>query len=273
MTAQHFRHVLRNALIIASGFPRKLLGNTYGKRVICLHDVKDAAMFRRMLLWLKSHYDVVSVEELFEQPIGKRNMVTVTFDDGYDSWHELAAPVLEKLQVPATFFVCSGFVGLSKEGSLQFLRTYTHRKQELYGISVAQLSELANHPLFEIGGHTVHHVDLGQPLDENTLSAEILDDRKQLEDWTGQAVRWFAYPFGMKQHISQSAVRFLKQVQFSGAFTLIPGFLTDYTNRYWIGRDGLDIDGNPRVWDAWLRGDYDFWYRVKERIVRWNYMV
>lgn len=270
MTYQSLCKILRDVLIITSGYPRRILGSNVGKRVICFHDIKHAHKLRRMLIWLKAHYNVVSLEDLLQRPLDQRSMVAVTFDDGYDSWHELAAPVLEELNIPATFFVCSGFVGLDKEGARQFLRTYTHRKQELYALSKEQLSDLAHHPLFEIGGHTVHHIDLGQRLDQKTLEAEILGDRKQLEDWTGESVRWFAYPFGMKHHISEDAVTFLEHAQFLGAFTLIPGFFTEHASKYWIGRDGLDIEDSPLLWQAWLQGDYDFWYKVKERIVRGN---
>lgn len=270
MKFQLVRKIFRDILIITSGYPKRLLGSKVGKRVICFHEIKDPQKLRRMLTWLKENYDVVSLEALLKQPFIQKSMVAITFDDGYDSWHELAAPVLEELNIPATFFVCSGFVGLDKEKARQFLRTYTHRRQELYPLTREQLSDLARHPLFEIGSHTVHHINLGKCWEQETLQAEILGDRKQLQDWTGENVRWFAYPFGMKQHISEDAVKFLEHAQFSGAFTLIPEFLTRDSNRYRIGRDGLDSEDSPLLWHAWLQGDYDFWYRLKEKMVRGN---
>ena len=44
-----------------------------------------------------------------------RTQLTLTFDDGYASWHESVAPLLEERGIPAVFFVSSGLVGLRGE--------------------------------------------------------------------------------------------------------------------------------------------------------------
>jgi len=48
---------------------------------------------------------------------------------------------------------------------------------------------------FEIGNHTMTHPHL-EALDPKTARAEILDARKWLQDFFGQPVTGFAYPFG-----------------------------------------------------------------------------
>ncbi|MBD3305696.1 polysaccharide deacetylase family protein, partial [candidate division KSB3 bacterium] len=236
------RIMLRNLLILTSGSIRLIAGKAIGKRVLCLHEITDADRFRSKMAWLKEHYKVVSLAELLHRSDVGNGMVALTFDDGYASWHDVAAAVLEAFDLPATFFVCSGFVGLQGAQAQQFVTTCLRRQQVLTPLTKAQLSELASHPLFEIGGHTAHHPDLGRNLEQPVLEREILDDRSQLQEWTGTPVRWFAYPFGMSAHISDGAIQILESAQFAGACTLIPQFVTEKTPRLLIGRDGLALE-------------------------------
>jgi peptidoglycan/xylan/chitin deacetylase (PgdA/CDA1 family) len=257
----------RNMFVMAIGCVRRMLGLTQsGKRVIAFHDVKDAELLRKKLEWLMAHYEIVSLEELLSRPLGQRTQIAITFDDGYASWHEVTAPVLEDLKIPAVFFVCSGFVGLRGQEAEYFGRRYFRRQQKLSPITRNQLVELANQPLFEIGGHTVHHIDLGRPLDENTLIAEIYMDRYQLENWTGTPVRWFAYPFGEPKNVFPQAVNFVRRMGFLAAFTLVPSYWKPGEDRFKIGRDSLDLAQPLWLWRTWLSGAYDGLYTLKERL-------
>jgi peptidoglycan/xylan/chitin deacetylase (PgdA/CDA1 family) len=257
----------RNMFVMAIGCVRRMLGLTQsGKRVIAFHDVKDTELFREKLEWLMARYEIVSLEELLSRPLGQRPQVAITFDDGYACWHELAAPILEDLKIPAVFFVCSGFVGLRDQEAEYFGRHYFRRRQKLTSITRNQLVELASHPLFEIGSHTVHHIDLGQPMDEDTLVAEISTDKGQLENWTGAPVHWFAYPFGEPKDISYQAINFVRRVGFLAAFTLVPSYWKPGEDRFKIGRDSLDLAQPLWLWRAWLNGAYDSLYALKGRL-------
>src|SRR5262245_7728440 len=69
-----------------------------------------AHAFERQLRLLKRHFEVVPLAallETLESPTAPlRRKVAITFDDGLRSNVEVAYPVLERLGVPATFFVC-----------------------------------------------------------------------------------------------------------------------------------------------------------------------
>ena len=54
----------------------------------------------------------VTLEELVSKRIdkGAKPAVAVTFDDGYVNNLSAAKPILERLGVPATVFVCSGYL-------------------------------------------------------------------------------------------------------------------------------------------------------------------
>lgn len=66
----------------------------------------SVAEFEKHLNWLKNCCEVVSLEDYFK---GVRHpdklTVAITFDDGYKNNFTLALPLLEKYQLPATFFV------------------------------------------------------------------------------------------------------------------------------------------------------------------------
>lgn len=69
---------------------------------------KDFDLF---LKYLKSNFDVVPLAKLFDlhrsKTIPKRRTVALTFDDGYLNNFTIALPLLEKHQLPATFYIIS----------------------------------------------------------------------------------------------------------------------------------------------------------------------
>jgi peptidoglycan/xylan/chitin deacetylase (PgdA/CDA1 family) len=233
--------------------------------VLAFHEVRDGARFRDRLEWLRAEYDVVSLADLPTHPIADRSAVALTFDDGYGSWHETAAPILRALDLPATFFVCSGFVGLTGNRADAFRRECLGRTQWLRPLTRRELGDLAGQDRFEIGSHTRHHVDLGRPLEPARLADEIDGDRHRLEDWTARPVTRFAYPFGRTRNVSPAAVERVAGAGFRAAFTFVPGFLDDEADPFRARRDGLDERDSTALWRARLGGAYDRLYGVKER--------
>lgn len=255
---------LRNAVVYLNGTALRFGRRKLGKRIIVFHEIKDPSVFRKKIEWLKEHYDLVSLEDLFSLRVGDRTLIAITFDDGYASWYDQAVPVLEELRIPAVFFVCSGFIDSTGEDGERFCRENFKRSQKLLPLSKKQLIELSNHPLFEVGSHSMNHMDLGEVMGIKTLDREIDGDRKQLEDWTGKKVQWFAYPFGGRSNVSLEAIQYLRQSSFRAAFTLIPAFFATDQEEFMIGRDSLDVTESTWLWGAWLNGGYDSLYVIKE---------
>ena len=257
---------IRNVMVYLNGTALRLGRRKLGKRIIVFHEIKDPSKFRKKIEWLKEHYDLVSLEDLFMLRVSDRTHIAITFDDGYASWHDQAVPVLEELKIPAVFFVCSGFVDSKGEDGERFCQEHFKRSQKLLPLSKKQLIDLANHPLFEAGSHSMNHIDLGEVTDRRTLDREIDGDRKQIEDWTGKKVQWFAYPFGGRSNVSQEALQYLRQSSFRGAFTLVPSFLDSHGERFLTGRDSLDVRAPNWLWRAWLNGGYDSLFALKENV-------
>lgn len=267
-----YRKWLRNRLIQCAHCLCKWLPQRPGKRIIAFHEIKDTAKFRDKLEWLVEQYEVISLSSLMSCPVGRRTQISLTFDDGYACWYDEALPILTDLNVPAVFFVCSGFLGLQGQAADEFRLRHLRRHQKLKALTKPQLIEIAHFPLCEIGSHSIHHIDLGLDISPEMLNVEIGEDRKKLEDWTGKPIRWFAYPFGGPGHISSRAVDTIRYYGFSAAFTLVPGFWKPDNNRFKVNRDSLDINESVELWEAWLAGRYDTVYGLKSKSFDLNWI-
>lgn len=114
-----------------------------------------------------------------------RRAVALTFDDGYASVADVAWPLLKARRWPATFYVCSGFLGGGR---------FPWDSSEVPLVSASGLRDLADDGM-AIGSHTVTHRWLPH-LPPSDVVAEIRDDKNALEDVLGRAVTTFSYPMG-----------------------------------------------------------------------------
>ena len=97
----------------------------------------DAAALERQLRLVSMAFPVVSLDEMTEVRKISRPRVALTFDDGLRNNVEVAYPILEKLGLPATFFVCPGLI----DGE-QWLWNHEAR-QRLLTLDSAERGELA----------------------------------------------------------------------------------------------------------------------------------
>lgn len=78
-----------------------------------LPDEPSAAEFEQRMRWVRRHFNVIpladAVEGLRSGTLPARPL-SITFDDGYADNEQIAAPILRKLGLPATFFVATGYL-------------------------------------------------------------------------------------------------------------------------------------------------------------------
>jgi peptidoglycan/xylan/chitin deacetylase (PgdA/CDA1 family) len=178
--------------------------------VLALHRVDDAhagdgltlsaAEFDAHCRFLSDHFDVVPLLEIVERlergaPLDRH--VAITFDDGYSDNYEVAAPLLERHDLPATFFVTTGFI---ETDIVAFWDSEIPKPPRW--MSWENVRELKSRG-FSIGGHTVDHVDLGY-VGSDEARDQLADSRRQLREQLGEDVELFAYPFGRIENITEA---------------------------------------------------------------------
>jgi peptidoglycan/xylan/chitin deacetylase (PgdA/CDA1 family) len=235
-------------------------------RVLVFHDTPAAlaGQLRERLLWLKDRAAIVALADAFErrQLDPDRLNVALTFDDGLEEHYTVAAPLLDALGLSGTFFVPSGAIDLDGAAAAEYSATRLRRQKTFAFMSSAELRELAAHPWFEIGGHTVSHPDLATVGDP---APEVATSKHALEELSEHPVRWFAYPFGSPSNVSLRAADAIEQTGYLAAFTIVPSFWSRQDDPYLVGRDALSATDSQTSWERFLRGGYDTLSALKYR--------
>jgi peptidoglycan/xylan/chitin deacetylase (PgdA/CDA1 family) len=137
-------------------------------------------------------YESVSFRQLFRTLRGEadlpRKPVILTFDDGYTSVADLAAPVLQKEGMTATVFVVTDAIGKCNDWDADGGSNLPIMDQTVLRELVAKG--------WELGAHSCRHPDLSK-LDDNQRRVETTRSKMALEEMFGQAIQVFAYPFGI----------------------------------------------------------------------------
>lgn len=113
----------------------------------------------------------------------------ITFDDGYESVYSEALPRLKDYGFSANVYIVSDYCNKNNQWPTQpdFVPVSPL-------LSWKQIEELGFHG-FEIGAHTKTHPVLTS-LSSVQIHDEILLSKQTLENFTGQRIKHFAYPYG-----------------------------------------------------------------------------
>ena len=121
----------------------------------------------------------------------------VTFDDGFESVYTDAFPILQELQIPATVFINTAYIG--SDAPFPFDLWGSQFRNEVRSDAYRPLSwrhvyELAGTGLIEFGAHTHTHRDFrGRPRD---FYNDLLTNLEMLREELGEESFPFAFPFG-----------------------------------------------------------------------------
>ena len=192
----------------------------------------DVDTFERHCRFYQRHFQVVPLRELVYrithgQPIDRH--LAITFDDGYRDNFVNARPVLEKLGLPATFFIVTEWMGTSVVPWWDEVRGVRHP-----WMSWDEVSALHNRG-FEIGAHTKRHVDLGKVALAEARD-EVLGARLELERRLGARVESFAYPYGGRKHVSDASREMIRSAGFRCCCSSFGGINPAGTDPFFLNR-------------------------------------
>lgn len=200
--------------------------------------VSADAFSNQMQLLAMGNYPVISFDDLIAFVDGKldlpQRVILISFDDGYQSNLDLAAPVLEELSIPALISVLGVQLGQS---------TYRHTDiPELPFFHLEDTIPWVQAGVFSIGHHSydMHMLEYREPAETfrmgvlrredetyETWRAAFTEDflhlQTKLYETLGVPATIFAYPFG---HHNEETENLLKELGIRVTLTSIEGINT-----------------------------------------------
>ena len=221
-----------------------------------------AERFHRQMRMLRSRTEPVSLEDglaRLSEGTPPRDLVAVTFDDGYREVYTRAWPVLRDLRIPATVFLPTGFMDGTAPAPIR--EGAASRGEPPAPLTWDQVGEMASTGLLTVGSHSVTHTDYDR-LSRDHAEEESAASREVLRQRTGAAVDLFAYPRAVVAHEDVVAAHYRFAVAADGVKNLAGGLdpmrLTRTPVRESDGTFFLRrrLDGMAPLedrWYAWLR--------------------
>lgn len=193
--------------------------------------------FRQQLAYLKlAGFRVISMAEAYEGLFGggviAPRSVVLTFDDGYQDFHDHAWPALQEYGFPATVFLISGLIGQPARWQTDFERI----APLMDAPTIRRLQDEGVH----FGSHAVNHDRLPQ-LDTEAVRHEVFDSKAALQDLLGREVSHFCYPYG---EYDQRARDFVEQAGYQTGLTCIRGAANFADNPFEIPRKAISYGDN-----------------------------
>lgn len=172
--------------------------------VLCYHGISERwpaptavtpeRLDRQLEMLVRRGYRGATFSEALTAPAADRTLA-VTFDDAPRSVGNLAAPILERLGLPATVFVPTAFPdnGRLMAWPGQDDWAGSEHEDELACMSWDELHDLAERG-WEVGSHTRSHPRL-TTLDDETLDRELRGSREDCEEQLRRPCISLAYPY------------------------------------------------------------------------------
>jgi peptidoglycan/xylan/chitin deacetylase (PgdA/CDA1 family) len=249
--------ILLGRLLFGSGVYRAFFKNR--AVVVLFHRVDDAlagdpitctaVAFRTFCRFFRRYFVVVPLGELVDKVRRGEDIsrhLAITFDDGYLDNATVAGPELSRLGLPACFFIATGF--MDSDHSAPWDQEQGIQSRWMTWDDVRSLQRAG----FELGAHTVHHVDLARVAREEA-EREISGSRTKLEAEVGKPVRLFSYPFGRMDGITEEARALVRQLGFDCCASAYGGTVSRYDDVFYLRRTPIS---------PWFLSPYQFGFET-----------
>ena len=163
--------------------------------------------FARHMEALKEYAHPISLSKLVQslkQNVLPPKSVAVTFDDGYADNLHVAKPILEKYDIPATVFICTGYLGrefwwdelerlvLSSRADPRALRLRVGSAQFKWDPPQVN-SEMDNPEVHRQFGHSLYHFLLSLDVEDQTYAMGVI------RSWSGVSSPGISTPRAMSE--------------------------------------------------------------------------
>jgi hypothetical protein len=267
---RHIRNgIIRSASLLGISWIYRMYQKRKGPlvRIVVFHDVADATWFRTIVMCMRERYHIISPQDFTLSRFHPlRINVLITFDDGYSSWVDVCAPILEEMNIKALFFINSGLIDVSTDSVSR--ERYVRDRLLLSPRAILSwdgVKTLQGNG-HTIGGHTVTHTRLSL-LQEREQRDEILNDKDRIESHIGKTLTMFAYPFGQKSDYTQVTERLMKESGYHYTYTT-EGVFADLSRPYALSRLCLESNMSAIQMCTWIDGGYDIYQKMKSICVR-----
>lgn len=225
---------------------------------LLFHDLKPE-LAERSFAYLQKRYNVISLSSYLEAIAAKKSLpkkaLVITFDDGYVGNYDLL-PVVKRLKIPITIFLCASIVGTKRKYWFDFnempfseivkLNKKSNKKrleilsnagfcpEKEYGTASAlqQVHIAEMKPHIEFQAHAKYHPVFPNCSDEEVWE-EISGAKKILEQEYNLEIKAIAYPNG---EYSQRDIDLVKKAGYESALTVDYGFNDAATNLFRLKR-------------------------------------
>lgn len=239
-----------------------------GFRILTYHGVEDdpadsysikSDHFRYHMAYLSDHRHVIDMSEYVDGLIAGRdpepNTIAVTFDDGYKESCTTVAEILQRHNIPATFFLVTDILDNGPQNP----------GREFLSWSEARAMVSAG---FSFGSHTVSHRSLGT-LTPGQVAEELVASGKRIEEELGVMPIGISYPYGTVRDIPPDITDQASRAGYSYGVTALHGLNRIGMNPFLLRRTSITAGDGPRTFRMILKGNLDPWCVVD----KWGYRL
>ena len=254
----HVRLILRNLVLDIESNLFTQQKDTCVRCLYCHYVFDDQVdMFENLLLDLSSYANFISSETLFEYVTGRKELSGInfhlSFDDGLRNNYTNAAPILEKLNIPATFFIPTNYIDADYNSVAQYCLTKTKYSKVINLMNSEDIVDLSNRG-FDIGSHSHSHSRLSE-LPHQDLYNEIFLSKDILENLTQKECNWFSWPYGTLNDINDEVTKAIEKAGYKLTFGAFRGSVGCSTDPKMVPRHHFEPQWKPIHVKYFLRGN------------------
>lgn len=246
-------------------------------RGICYHDVSplEADRFEQQLQYFAENYSPVDEEDIYllTRNSWKKDKpgILLSFDDGYRSFSEVVAPLLERYGFKGWFFIPPDLIDIPvEEQTARARENHLRPKPYPYGsprvmMTWEEIIQLDKNHI--VGCHTLTHRRLSANLSQEVLCQEIIDSKAKLERKVNHPISAFAWVGGEEKSCSREAARVIREANYEFSFLVNNSLIRSSTNLHLLDRTNIESDFPIELLKFQLSGMIDILYTFKRRRV------